>query len=92
MSAVIVLLFGLLDLAELVVHLHTELVGGATELVHQFADVTGKLGELLRSEEQQGDEEDDGAVLKTGHVLSAMIRQDAWPVAGDQWSVGRAEL
>ena len=68
---------GLLDLAELVVHLHAEVRGGATELVHKLADVAGELGQLLRTEEEQGDEEDDGAVLEAGHVLIAMIRQSA---------------
>src|ERR1019366_3656754 len=73
----LLLVFGLFDLAELVVHLHAEFAGGATELVHKLADIAGELGQLLRTEEKQGDEEDDGTVLKAGHVLFVMIRQRA---------------
>ena len=54
------LLFGLLDGAELVVHLEAELGGGAAEFAHELAEVAGEFGQLLRSEEEQGEDEDDG--------------------------------
>ena len=60
-------LLGLLGDAELVFHLHAEFVGGAAELGHEFAELAGEFGQLLRPEEEQGEKEDDGAVLKARH-------------------------
>ncbi len=54
------LLFGLLGEAELVFHLDAELGGGSAEFSHELADVACEFGQLLRSEEEQGDKEDDG--------------------------------
>ena len=50
------LLLGLFGDAELFFHLHAELVGGAAELGHELAELTGELGQLLRTEEKQGEE------------------------------------
>ncbi len=55
------------DDAELVFHLHAELVGGAAELGHELAQLAGEFGQLLRAEEEQGEEEDECAVLKARH-------------------------
>ena len=63
----LLLLLGLLGDAELVFHLHAELVGGAAELAHELAELAGELGQLLRAEEKQGEDEDEGAILKAGH-------------------------
>ena len=64
----LLLLLGLLGDAELFFHLSAELVGGAAELGHELAELAGEHGQLLRTEEEQGEEEDDGAILKAGHM------------------------
>ena len=53
--------------AELLFHLHAELVGGAPELGHEFAKLAREFRQLLRPEEKQGEEDEDGAVLKARH-------------------------
>ena len=63
----LLLLLGLFGHAQLVFHLHAELVGGAAELAHELAQLAGELGQLLRAEEEQGENEDEGAVLKARH-------------------------
>ena len=67
------LLFFLLGDAQLFLHLHAELVGGAAEFAHQLAELAREFGQLLRAEEEQGEEEDEGAVLKLG-ISRPMIR------------------
>ncbi len=59
----------LLHDAEFVFHLQAELVGGAAELAHQLAEPAGEFGQFLGAEEDKGDNEDDCAVGKAGHVL-----------------------
>ena len=56
--------FRLLGDAQLVFHLHTEVVRGPPKLTHEFADLAGEFGKFLGTEEKQRNEEDDGAVLK----------------------------
>ena len=53
--------------AELFFHLHAELVGGAAELGHELAQLAREFRQLLRPEEKQGEEDEDGAVLKARH-------------------------
>lgn len=52
-SGDLLLAVGLLRDAELFLHLRAEFIGGATEVGHQLAELAGKDGQLLRSEEQK---------------------------------------
>ncbi len=63
----LLLLLGLVGYAELIFHLHAELVGGAAELGHELAELTGELGQLLRTEEDKGEEKDKGAIAEARH-------------------------
>jgi hypothetical protein len=54
----------LFDQAKLLVHLQAELGGGAAKLTHQLAELAGELGQTLGTEEQEGDEDEEGAVLR----------------------------
>jgi len=66
MAAIFPLLFLVGD-AELFFHLHAELIGGAAELRHEFAQLAREFRQLLRPEEEKGEEDEDGAVLKARH-------------------------
>ncbi len=68
----LLLLVGLLGGSELIFELHAELVGGAAELAHELAELTGEFGEFFGAKEEQRDEEDDGAVLEAHRA--SMIR------------------
>ena len=69
----LLLAVGLLGDAELFFHLGSELVGGAAEVAHELAELAGEDGQLLRAEEEQGEEDDEGAVAKPG-IVNGMIR------------------
>ncbi len=56
MAAIFFLLFCLLDSRSLLLHLHTELVGGTAEFAHQLAKLARELRQLLRTEEDQEQE------------------------------------
>jgi hypothetical protein len=53
--------------AELFFHLHAEFVGGAAKLRHELAQLAREFRQLLRPEEKQGEEDENGAVLKARH-------------------------
>jgi hypothetical protein len=65
----LLLAVGLLGDAELLLHLRAELVGGAAEIGHQLAELAREDGQLLRTEEQQCEENEDCAVLEARHTL-----------------------
>ena len=66
-SGDLLLAVGLLGEAQLVLHLGAKLVGGAAEVGHQLAELARQFGQLLRSEEQQDEEDEDCAVRKAWH-------------------------
>ena len=61
----LLLLFRLVGDAELFLHLHAEFVGGAAKFAHEFAQLTGELGQLLRTEEKQGEYGNERCFLET---------------------------
>ena len=66
----LLLLLGLLGDAKLLLHLHAELVGGTAELAHQLPELTREFGQLLRAEENQSKDEDEGAIAEARHNSS----------------------
>ena len=59
---------GLLDLAELLFHLHFEFVGSTAELADPFSEFTGEHRQLLRPEQEKSEDKDNNAVGQTGHI------------------------
>ena len=64
---------GLLGDAELVFHLHLELVGRAAELADPLAELARKHGQAFGPEENQRENKDDDTVRQAGHTF-VMIR------------------
>src|SRR5665213_2843510 len=58
---------GLLGDAQLFFHLGAKFVRGSAKVGHQLAELTRKDRQLLRAEEKQGEENEDGCVRKTRH-------------------------
>ena len=63
----LLLLLRLLGLTKLILHLHTELIGGAAELGHQLPKLPREFGQLLRAEENQSKDKDKGAIAEARH-------------------------
>ena len=78
----LLLAVSLLGDAKLFFHLCAELVAGAAEIGHQLAELAREHGQLLRTEEQQGQQNDDSVSRKPG-IGEPMIRP-GW--AGNKWS------
>ena len=64
----LLLALGLLGEAQLLFHLHLELVGGAAELADPLAELAGQHGQPLGPEEQQRQDEEKDAVRETRHT------------------------